>query len=281
MKKYNARNISTLIFIFSALLLISSCKSKKTITTSGTLESKSQTQIVEDALNSEFKYNTLTTKGSIEIKMGSSSKKSTAVYSIIKDQIMQVSIRPLLGMEAFRITFTPDSVIILDRLKKQYLTESIKDSKLMANFDFNFYNLQALLTNMLFVPGKQEVQKEDYSRFNVSSTQDVYMLQTKDKGNLLYNFAVDASDRIVSTLIYNEKKNITLQWTYGDFINDNNRIYPTNMEAKVDISKKRLDVGISYNKLDIDKTLDINSTVPTSYTKVGFSELMGAYIKLK
>lgn len=275
------RNIAVLSSVIFALLLISSCGSKKTITTGGKLEKKSSTQIVNDALTAELQYRTLTTKGSIEFKIGSSSKKSTTVFKIIKDSIMQASVRPMLGMEAFRINFTPDSIIIIDRLKKQYIAESIKDSKLMANFDFNYYNLQALFTNQLFVPGKKQVTESDYDRFNITSANDVYMLQTKDKGNLLYNFAVDASDRIVSTLIYNDKKNVTLQWTYTDFIKDNNRMYPTKMNAQMDIAKKRLDVGIEYGKLDINKNFEIDNTVPSKYTKVDFSELMGAYIKKK
>ncbi len=281
MKKNRVTQIFTFIFIISSLFLINSCKSKKTISTSGTLEKKSHTQIVSDILNSELKYKTLTTKGSIELKMGRSSKKTSTVFKIIKVSIIQASVRPILGMEAFRVSFTPDSIIIIDRLKKQYTAESISQSKLMTSFDFNFYNLQALLTDQLFVPGKQEVLNQDFNRFNFSSTQDVYMLQTKDKGSLLYNFAIDASDRIISTLIYNEKKSVTLQWSYDDFIKENSQKYPTTMSAKVEVAKERFDIGITYKKLDIDKALEVDNTIPAKYIKVDFSELIGAYIKSK
>lgn len=271
------RKILTFAFVVSSLLIINGCKSKKIIDTGGTLEKKSQTQVVEDVLLSELKYKTITTKGSIELKSG----KATTVFKIIKDSVLQASVRPMLGMEAFRLTITPDSVVLLDRMKKQYTAERFKDSKLMANFDFNFYNLQAILTNQLFVPGKTKVSKEDYNIYNVTSANDVYMLQAKDKGDLLYIFAVDASDRIASTLIYNEKNNITLQWSYTDFIKDGNVMYPTNMAAKIDIAKKRFDLNISYKKLDIDSKLDVDTKIPSGYTKVGFSELIGAYIKMK
>ncbi|WP_108820972.1 DUF4292 domain-containing protein [Dysgonomonas sp. Marseille-P4361] len=281
MKTLTPRNIITLFSIIFLIFTVSSCGSKKTVTTGGVLEKKSSTKIINDALHSELKYSTLTTKGSIEFKIGDSSKKSTTVFKIIKDSIMQASVRPMLGMEAFRISFTPDSIIVLDRLKKQYIAESIKDSKLMANFDFNYYNLQALFTNQLFTPGKQNVSKSDYEKYNISATDDVYMLQTKDKGNLLYNFAIDASNRIISTLIYNDKKNVTLQWSYGEFIKEGSAMYPTTMNAQVDIAKKRLDIGITYNKLDIDKDLSIDTSVPAKYTKVDFSDFIGTYIKKK
>lgn len=282
MKKLNINKILSALLLLTVCFTISSCKSKKVVTTGGDLEKKSHAKVIDDALMAELQYKTLTAKGNVEFKIGNSSQKAPAVFKIIKDNILQMSVRiPFLGREAIRVTFTPDSIVVIDRLKKQYLAESIKDSKLMANFDFNYYNLQALLTNQLFVPGKQQVMSDSYDKFNITSSDDVYMLQTKDKGNLLYNFALDASNRIVSTLIYNEGKSVTLQWSYSNFIKDANTIYPTSMNAKIDIAKKRLDIGIAYDKLDIDKPFEVDNTIPNKYTKVDFSEFVSTYIKKK
>ncbi|MBK5720606.1 DUF4292 domain-containing protein [Dysgonomonas sp. Marseille-P4677] len=281
MRLYTGKTVA-FILIMSALFFMGSCKSKKTIATEGTLEKKSHIQILEDALSSEIEYKTISTKGSIEFKAGSSSQKVPAVFKMIKDSILQASVRiPILGGEAMRITFTPDSIIIIDRLKKQYVAERFSDSKVISNFDFNFYNLQSLFTNKLFIPGNREVEKKDFSKYNISSANNVYLLKAKGKGNLSYNFAVDASNHIASTLIYNDKQNITLQWSYNEFVKDNSFIYPTKMEAKIDIEKKRLDVNINYDKLEIDKGVNIDNSISTKYTKVDISDLMNTYIKRK
>lgn len=282
MNRFKINKIIISFFVLTALIFVSGCKSKKTIVTGGDLEDKSHAKVINDALIAELQYKTLTTKGNVEFKIGSSSQKAPAVFKIIRDSVLQMSVRvPVFGNEIMRVTFTPDSVFILDRLNKQYLAESFKESKLLGNLDFNYYNLQALLTNQLFVPGKQEVAEPDYNKFNITSSNDVYMLQTKDKGNLLYNFAMDASNRIVSTLIYNEAKSVTLQWSYADFIKDVDVMYPTNMNAKVDVAKKRFDIDITYKKLDIDKQFDIDYSIPGKYAKVSFSEFIGSYIKKK
>ena len=274
--------IAVLLFIISALFAGSSCKSKKIITTGGTLEEKSHNRIIEDALSSEVNFKTLTTKGSVEFKAGNSSQKVPAVFKIVKDSILQVSIRiPILGGEAMRLTITRDSIFMVDRMKKQYIAERFKDSKAIAGFDFNFYNLQALFTNKLFIPGNREVTEKDFQKYDISSANDVYMLKTKGKGDLLYNFAVDATNHVASTLIYNEKKKITLQWSYNDFIKDNNLVYPTNMQAKVDVAKRRVDINITYDKLEIDKSFSIDNSISSKYTKVDFSDLIGTYIKKK
>lgn len=279
MKIFKFKQNTILIFAFSAVIF-AGCKSKQTaFETGGVLEKKSHNEVITDALATELKYKTLSTKGHLELRKGDSGKKISTVFKIVKDSIMQASIRPMLGVEAIRMSFTPDSIYIVDRMKKVYVAESFKSSNLIQNFDFNYYNLQALLTNQLFVPGGKDLVKDDYKKFNISSTKDTYLLQTKDRGDLLYNFAIDASNRIISTLVYNEGKNFTFQWSYNDFVTDNKQVYPTVMSAKVDVAKTRLDLGISYTKLDIDKDLEIDNSIPSKYSKVSFMEFLSSYMK--
>jgi hypothetical protein len=279
--KLSCKYISVLLILITPLI-ISSCKSKKTLVSGGALTEKANNEVIEDALKSEPDYRTLTTKGSIEFKAGNSSQKVPAVFKIVRDNVLQASVRiPIIGGEAMRIDFTPDSVVIIDRMKKQYMAERYTDSKVVDGFDFNFYNLQALFTNKLFIPGNKAISKKDFDKFKVSSTNDTYLMQTKGKSDMLYNFEVDASDRIVSTLINNDKKNISILWGYGNFIKDNSYIYPTNMDAKVGFAGKQVNIIISYDKLDIDKDFNVDKSIPSKYTKVGFSDIISAYIKLK
>lgn len=280
MKQY--KNIATVLFVMFSLLLVSGCKSKKTLATGGDLTKKTHKEVVADALKSELNFKTITSKGNIELKSGNSSNKVPAVFKIIKDSVLQVSLRiPIIGGEALRMDMTPEGIVIIDRMKKRYFTESFKDSEFLKQLDFNFYNLQALFTNKLFIPGKKEVEYNDYNNFLVNVANELYMLQTKGKGGLSYNFAVDATDHIVSTLIHNEKQNLSLQWSYTDFIKDNELTYPTSMQAKIDVMKKRADIVISYNKLDIDKDFSVDTSIPSKYTKVTFKDLLGSYLKLK
>ncbi|MDR1706723.1 MAG: DUF4292 domain-containing protein [Prevotella sp.] len=278
MKQY--KNIATVLFVMFSLLLVSGCKSKKTLATGGELAKKTHKEVVADVLKTELNFKTITSKGNIELKSGSSSKKVSATFKIIKDSVLQVSLRGF-GIEVMRMDLTPERIVIIDRWKKQYFSESFKDSEFLKQLDFNFYNLQALFTNKLFIPGKQEVEYNDYNNFVVNMANDLYMLQTKGRGSLSYNFAVDATDHIVSTLIHNEKQNLSLQWSYTDFIKDNELTYPTVMQAKIEVVKKRADIVISYNKLDIDKDFSVDTSIPSKYTKVSFTDLLGSYLKLK
>lgn len=271
-----------LILIIAMLLVLAGCKSKKNIATTAPLVDKEHRQIVDDVLKNQINYKTLQTKGSIEFRSNPASggTKLSTTYTIIKDEAMQASVRmPILGTEAMRLVFTTDSVIIIDRMKKQYFAGGINEAKTMFQFDYN--NLQALLTNGLFIPGKKEIVGNDYKQFDVTATQDVYMLQTIAKNNVIYNFAVDASDHIISTLISNPDNEVAAQWSYNDFVNDNGQVYPREMEAQLEFKGNKSSVLISFSKLDFDKEVTIDKTVSAKYKQVTIKELLGAYMKLK
>jgi hypothetical protein len=280
--KLSYKKYISALFILTTALIAGGCKSNKNLVTGGALTEKVNNEVIEDALKSEIDFRTLTSKGSIELKAGNSSQKVPAVFKIIKDSVLQASVRiPIIGGEAMRIDLTPDSVVIIDRIKKQYMAERYKDSEIVVGFDFNFYNLQALFTNKLFIPGNRIITNKDFDKFKISSANDTYLIQTKGKSDMSYNFEIDASDRIVSTIVNNDKKNISLRWDYSNFIKDNNYVYPTNMDAQIGFAKKQANIIISYDKLDIDKDLNVDNSIPVKYNRVGFSDIIGAYIKLK
>ena len=271
-----------LVLILSLLLAMVGCKSKKNIATTGPLVEKEHKLVVEDVLKNEIQYKTLQTKGSIEFRSNPSSggTKLSTTYTIIKDEAMQASVRmPIIGTEAMRLIFTPDSVIIIDRMKKQYFAGSIKGAETKFQIDYN--NLQALLTNGLFIPGKKTVTANDYKRFDIKSAQDVYQLQTVAKNNVFYNFAVDASDHIISTLISKPDSDMAVQWSYNDFVDDNGQVYPREMVAQFEFQENKATAIISFSKLDFDKEVTIDRTVSSKYKKVSFKTLLGTYLKLK
>lgn len=273
-----------ILFFIPVLFAVSGCKSKQTtLKPTGKLDKKSMESLLESVKKNEINYRTLECKGKIELRKGNSQQKTNAVFKLVKDSIMQVSVRiPIFGGEAIRLTFTPDEVIMIDRLSKQYAHVKYKKLGFLdKSSDKLFYNLQAIFTNQLFLPGKTKVTSKDYNLFDMSATADVYMLQTQTQNkNFSINFAVDASDRIVSTLIYNANKSGTLQWSYRDFVQDsqNNAIYPTQMDAKIQLGTKRIDIGIECPQLDIDnKNFNINNSIPQKYTKVDIDDIINKY----
>lgn len=272
------------ILVFALVVILPGCKSKqKTVDTDSYTKEWNEQKAVDDVLDNEFNYKSISTKGNLEIKLGDNGKRVGAHYKIIKDSIMQVSVRvPILG-EAFRVNFTPEKVVVIDRLKGQYSVASYSESEAFGAVNLNYYNLQALLTNSLFIPGKEKVQKTDYANFKINTVGDMLMLQTAGQPDLLYNFAVDASEKIISLLVSKKSLDNTLQFTYSDFVkHDNQQFYPTVLVASINMGKRALSLAITYSELDVDnKNIKVDTSIPKRYNEVSFKELIGEYKKAK
>ncbi len=276
MRKLRLYNNAVIILFVLTITLLSGCRSKKSISTKGSLVEKNKKELISDVLASQVNYSTITGKANFELIPIDSKKtqKLTAVIKVMKGKAIQLSFRiPILGGEAVRVTVTPDTLLIIDRLKKRYIAENITSFG-KSDSNFNYYSLEALLTNSLFLPGEEKVSDDKFKKFDMDVSTDVYLLKAKDKSNTLYNFAVDASDRIISTLVFSTKNDFTVQWSYKDFIKDSGYIYPTMMLGNINVKGKRFDVKVSYDKLDINSAIDIDMSGPSSkYTKISLPDI--------
>ena len=281
MKEVNYSKLyKVLLFCIVASVFVG-CKSSKTIISGdGSVVAKGYNEVLDDALSSELKYNTINAKTSLEL-VGKSGMKVNCYIKFVRDQDIQMSIRaPFINTELFRVNLTPDSVIMVDRYNKRYVAERIKDLDKDQKVQFNYYNIQALLTNSLFIPGKKSVSKKDYDDYSIKMVSGLYQIQTKDKSGTLYNFDVDSKDRIISTLVSSEQSKFNIKWSYLDFIKDaSSFVYPTKIETQINIKNKSFGLNISYSELEIDKEVKIDKQIPSKYTKSSIQNVLRAYFK--
>ena len=277
-------DIKNILIVVVLALVFTGCKLKKTAiqTTADTaLGQKTQEDLFSDILDKSLKYQSISTKGSIEFRRGNSSKKMPAVCKLLKDSALQISIRiPLLGTEAMKINMTPESVTIIDRMTERYATERFEDIGFLKNIDLNYYNLQDLITNHLFVPGKKGIAPSDVSKYNLSATNNAYILNTKDRTGLSYNFAVNGADRIIATSITHEQENASMRWSYNDFVEERGYTYPQNMVASLEAMEKKIEVSITYTKADFNNGTEIDLSVPKRYKKVNIQDIISSYMNI-
>lgn len=274
-----------LLFFLSFIAFFLGCKSVKhtVVNTDGSVIDKSNEDVVRDILKSELQYQTISGKATLEVipKNATSGMKTGAYIKLIKDKEFQLSIRiPLINSEAFRVNITPDSIYLIDRVNKKYAIESIKAYQEKHNIDLNFYNLQSVLTNALFIPGKKEVNGEDYNRYLITMANNLFFLETKDKAGTKYSFAVNSKDKIEAIMAYNSVYNFNIEWVYNNFIKDNNNnIYPTDINTNINIKQNQFKLNISYSNLDFNTNIDIDRQIPRKYEKNSIANILRSYIK--
>lgn len=272
------------LFFCILIAALGACKSKKQIISNdGSVVQKSQQQLLDDVLESQLDYITINGKISLEMIAGNkaSGMKANGRLRVIKNDIIQLSVlAPFINSELFRMNITPDSVYVIDRMAKKYAAADIRQLERQMKVQFNYYNLQSMFTNGLFMPGKKEVGGSDYDTYTITQNSGKYHMQTKDRAGVVYNFVVGANDRIESTNFLVERDNkYSLQWSYEDFVKDNPYIYPTKMIAKVGIRDKQMSLVMSYSGLDIDKELNVDRSLPSRYERVSVADILKNYIK--
>ena len=265
--------IALLLLVFVGIY---SCKPKERIVQAETeLEDKTNLNLFEDVLTKEFKYTTFSSKMSMSFSTGRRVLNSKATLRIVRDEGIQLSLQPFFGLEMFRLYVQPDCILILDRMNKRYVHESIDDIKKQFPVGFDFYTLQSLFTNALFIPEQSNISTNDYKNFKYSKSSDNYLLSARDKkSNIDYSFCVNGNDQITLAQMYMLNKDYSLDWVYDEFVLTGNLFFPHKMQVLATTEKRKIDTSMSLSSISLNEPLSLDSSIPASYAKVDLNEVI-------
>lgn len=268
--------IHRFIYLFTIFLLFSACKSKKQIVHStSSLENKSNEILFSDILQKQIAFATFSSKINLSVDSGTRSISSKGSLKIENGKAIQLSIQPLFGVELFRFFMTPDEVIVLDRMNKRYVKELLSDIQQKYPVGFDYFTLQALLTNCLFVADKSEVKAADFSNFAYSEMPNSYYLKSNDKkSDIEYAFSVNADDRITFTHLFDDKTKYAAQWNYNNFAVMDTLVFPSEMNVKTSSAKRTLEVDMAFSNVTLNEIMDLQTSIPDSYSKVSLSDVI-------
>ena len=178
--------------------------------------------------------------------------------------------------------FTRDSVLIMDRIHKQYLKSGYDQVSFLKNNGIDFYALQALFWNQLFEPGKKVLSASEASHFDTNGNQIVLQ-----KGKMGFLWNTDDEGRIAKTVAsYNSSSRGTskLDWSYADFKAFGNKMFPTKQSFTIQTeatgSTKTIGVTISMKKLKTDSDWETTTKVPSKYTPVNLKDVINQILKM-
>ncbi|MDD3979275.1 MAG: DUF4292 domain-containing protein [Proteiniphilum sp.] len=274
-KPYTLYRLPVLFFLL-VILLMAACKSRQQyIYSTAPVEDKTHNELFRDIIASEFSFQTFTAKLNMNLTSGKKSLSSRANIRIVKDNALQISIQPLFGVEMFRLFINPDTVVLLDRMNKRYVMEPIAQLKEHYPVGFDFYTMQSVFTNALFVSGKEQVEAADYRRFSYTRTSDQnYYLTAKDQtSGIDYAFTVNGDDRITFTHLLQPEKKQSLQWGYNNFALFNEISFPLKMQISLSSTSRKVDAELLFSDVVTDMPIELTMNVPKGYKKTSIDEV--------
>ena len=269
--------IIALFFCLLNVVLFTACKSKHKVVHSTTpIEEKANSDIFKDVISSGLNYTTFSSKLNLNITSGSKTLSSKATLRIVKDSSIQISVQPLFGVEMFRFYIDPYNVILLDRMNKRYVEETLSSLKEHYPVGFDFYTLQSMLTNAVFITDKNIVEYTDYKMFRYTQTSDLnYYFTGKDPDSgIEYSFTVNGDDKITNTLLLQSQDQLSLKWDYDEFAEMPESIFPHRMMVSIATQKRKVDSELKFSGIEINEPFRISLSIPNGYRKVAIADIL-------
>ena len=257
-------------------LILSSCRTTKDIpASSSAMNLKTEAAFFAAYNDNAFQYNTLSARIQFDIVMSGQEMSSHGLLRMVKDDRIQIYIQPLLGIDVIRAELTPDSIKIVNRLNRWYMLDAFDHIKGDTEIDFNFYNLQDLITNRLFLPGETNLTENKFNLFGWKQTATGYLLHTNDRNGLQYAFTADSNERIVTTEIKDDATRYMLDCNYKNFLPAGGQMFPSSLLIRLRTENQgEHSLTLHFSRVEINVPVTTNFPVPANYQRVSLQQII-------
>lgn len=274
------------------VLVVASCGTKKTAVTgpAGPVTETVETNTEQQRINYLRKVydNAVYTKNivsSIDFTINTGSKNISVGGSIHmrKDDVMRIQLTALGLMEVGRLEFTKDYVMIVDRIHKEYIKADYNKVDFMKRNGLNFYTLQALFWNMLFVPGEANMTDRLLEKFTVDlATKGTMVPLSLKNGNMDYVWQTESKTGLIrqTDVTYSDKSNGTTRLTckYDNFKSLGTKQYPhlltLNGQSVISKQPRNVTITIKMDGAKMSSDWDTRTTLSSKYKEVSADEVL-------
>lgn len=195
-----------------------------------------------------------------------------------RNNVIRLSLR-FLGMEVGLMEFTPNDVLVVDRMNKQFVRAKYGEVSFLRQAGLDFYALQSLFWNELFIPGQHTLSAEGLGRFELVQKAGLNVLTPKNTPKLAYHFYADPQANTIQRLQVrsnNAAEKGEFAFNYDGFELFGGRPFPTQMRMAVTgTGKKDITLALSLSSLKADASFDTRTTVSAKYTQRSVQQVLG------
>jgi hypothetical protein len=280
--------IARYIALLAVAMIMVACGSKKHLDASGSATKSVDTSTLKKLDYVRKVYSNATDSKNLVSKidftidgMGKNISVDGKLY-MRKDEVIRIVLAPFGIMEVGRLEFTPDYVLVIDRMHKQYVKATYNDLSFLKNNGLNFYSLQALFWNELFLPGTDKLTDKQLDNFDAEISSGAKRKVTVKSGGLNFEWdTTSATGRIdAANVTYGigTANASNASWKYDTFSTLGSKMFPANQTisfaSKAVKSNSTMKVNVRMKKLTTDSKWEAHSTVSDKYTKVSAEEAL-------
>ena len=206
-------------------------------------------QVNDNAQHARF----ITSKIKFSVEVGNQNMTLTGNLKMKRDDVIRLQLMAFGFVEAGRLEFTPDYVLIIDRINKLYLKVPYSHLDFMRNSNIDFYVIQALFWNELFQPGKSHLTDKDLKSYKTEQGADDDVIVALEDGKLSYRWMTDhlIAQVKMANILYNDRYrgNYQLNWDYTDFKKHDSKRFPMTHKVSFSTPQKEIKFEMMLNYL--------------------------------
>lgn len=277
--------IKTLAIALS-MTAVASCGTKKTVeptTKIPTAAELGQQEFMQKVTDNAQTAKFITSKIKFEVKVGPQELTLTGNLKMKRNDVIRLQLMAFGFVEAGRLEFTKDYVLIMDRINKQYIHARYDELEFLRNSGINFYSLQALFWDEIFKPGTSKVSQDDLAKYTSENTDNgVKLSYSKEK--MTYTWLADNTDASIkiANILYSDKYrgNTQLNWAYSDFDSLKGKKFPKKHEILFSSPKKEVELGMTLNYIGNEDQWETRTEISSKYRRVTVDEILRRFMAL-
>ncbi len=237
-------------------------------------------QVNDNAQHARF----ITSKIKFSVEVGNQQMTLTGNLKMKRDDVIRLQLMAFGFVEAGRLEFTPEYVMIIDRINKQYLKVPYSHLEFLRNSNIDFNVIQSLFWNELFQPGKSRLSDSNLKSYTTEEGADNDVVVAMEDGKLSYRWLADNTSAQVkmANIKYSDKYrgNYQLNWDYEDFKKNTTKYFPMTHKVVFNTPKKEVKFEMILNYMGNEDNWETRTTLSGKYRQVEVDEILRRFMAL-
>lgn len=261
-------HLKRLIYCAVATAFLISCKSKQIAYQPTTpSEIAAETAIVETVRN-QPDFNTMNiAKMDIGLTLKNRQFNLKGNLKLQKDSLLIFSLQPFLGIEAYRVEFTPTNFTLIDKMNRKYTENNYDFIRYKFGIPIDFFTLQSLVSNQFFNLG-DSLKTDLY----VVQTNSDTLFVTMNHTDFQQQFRIAGKRQIVAANVL--KENMGLYTKYANHAKQGSVFFPQQAEIQLTWKDEKMSLFLTINKIIFNQPLYFPTFNSERYQKVSFSNIL-------
>ena len=251
-------------FLQTALLilviLLTACKSAKSVTNSGVLDSRiTSKELIRAHKKQNFKFKTLQSKVKVEYTQGTKSQSHTVNLRMEKDKIIWISA----SFAVVRVKITPERVSFYNKLDNTYFDGDFSLISNLLGTELDFNNVQSLLLGQALF----DLNKKDFET-DVFDTS--YLLTPQDQNTLFEIFYLLNPSHFLmdSQQLAQPLERRMLQIDYKNYQEVEKHILPQNIRVIAVEDTEETIIDMELKSVSLNNDLRFPFRIPSGFKEI-------------